>query len=308
MDEDEIYRRLSALKDRQDAKLPTSSAAANQTFFKDVDFRVAYELAIRSTRAPHVKDEHEHVPPELVLALGGLEPARAVWLLQARRMKLPAKIALGDAPSSDDGSFSIRNVVVVASNARVDESPVVIVRPCESSMGSLALRVLRKECSKRAGAADVCDYLLRVYFRSRDVKHRPRSDRDLRSASSVLKGGLEVAGKRFLFLAYTDTQLKNASAWFIRTDAPITRAEILGRGDGGGGLLGDFHGLSPGKWAARVRQCFSETREGCSGDWVLSDSGGTWDVIADIVRNEFNFTDGAGTISRGLMCDVARRL
>ena len=114
-------------------------------FFKDVDFRVAYELAIRSTRAPHVKDEHEHVPPELVLAL---EPARAVWLLQARRMKLPAKIALGDAPSSDDGSFSIRNVVVVASTARDAASPVVIVRPCESSMGSRALRVL--ETMRRA--------------------------------------------------------------------------------------------------------------------------------------------------------------
>ena len=79
-----------------------------------------------------------------------------------------------------------------------------------------------------------------------------------------------------------------------------------GRGDGGGGLLGDFHQLSSGKWAARVRQCFSETREGCSGDWVHS--GGTWDEIPDIVRNGFNFTDGAGTISRGLMCDVARRL
>ena len=98
MDEDDIYRRLDALKDRQDAKLPTSSAAANQTFFKDVDFRVAYELAIRSTRAPHVKDEHEHVPPELVRALRELEPARAERLLQARRMNLPAKIALGDKP------------------------------------------------------------------------------------------------------------------------------------------------------------------------------------------------------------------
>ena len=120
-------------------------------------------------------------------------------------------------------------------------------------MGSLALRVLQEECSKRAGAADVCDYLLRVHFRSRDAKHRPRRDGGgLRAAESVLKDGLEIAGRRFVFLAYTDTQLKSASAWFIRTDAPITRAEILGRGDGGGGLLGDFHQLSPGMWAARV--------------------------------------------------------
>ena len=185
--------------------------------------------------------------------------------------------------------MNIRNVHVVDDGS-------VIVRPCERSVGSRALRVLQEEFSERAGAADVCDYLLRVYFRSRDVKHRPRSDRDLRSASSVLKGGLEVAGKRFLFLAYTDTQLKNASAWFIRTDAPITRAEILGRGDGGGGLLCDFHLLSPGMWAARVRQNFSETVEGYSGVYE-------WQRRSDIVNDDGQcFTDGAGIISHDLMC------
>ena len=113
MDEDEIYRQLEALKDRQDAKLP-GIGAESDPLYHELDFRVQYELAIRSTRGPHVNDVHEHVrAPELVRALRELEPARAERLLQARRMNLPAKIALGDAPLSDDGTLNIRNVHVV---------------------------------------------------------------------------------------------------------------------------------------------------------------------------------------------------
>ena len=62
MDEDEVYRRLSALKDRQDAKLP-GIGAENDPLYHELDFRVQYELAIRSTRGPHVKDVHEHLQP-----------------------------------------------------------------------------------------------------------------------------------------------------------------------------------------------------------------------------------------------------
>ena len=131
MDEDEIYRQLEALKDRQDAKLP-GIGAESDPLYHELDFRVQYELAIRSTRGPHVKDVHEHVrAPELVRALRDLEPARAERLLQARRMNLPAKIALGDAPLSDDGTLNIRNVHVVDDGS-------VIVRPCERSVGSRA--------------------------------------------------------------------------------------------------------------------------------------------------------------------------
>ena len=69
MDEDEIYRQLEALKDRQDAKLP-GIGAESDPLYHELDFRVQYELAIRSTRGPHVKDVHEHVrAPELVRAL-----------------------------------------------------------------------------------------------------------------------------------------------------------------------------------------------------------------------------------------------
>mgnify|MGYP001268566564 CR=1 FL=1 len=60
MDEDEIYRQLEALKDRQDAKLP-GIGAESDPLYHELDFRVQYELAIRSTRGPHVKDVHEHV-------------------------------------------------------------------------------------------------------------------------------------------------------------------------------------------------------------------------------------------------------
>ena len=68
MDEDEIYRQLEALKDRQDAKLPGIGAESNP-LYHELDFRVQYELAIRSTRGPHVNDVHEHVrAPELVRA------------------------------------------------------------------------------------------------------------------------------------------------------------------------------------------------------------------------------------------------
>lgn len=141
--------------------------------------------------------------------------------------------------------------------------------------------------------------LLRVNFRDR-VGEARLSDAGLPHALRLLKSGVCVGGRRFIFMCYTSGQLRRTKqAWFIADDAPLSPAEVLSE-------LGDFERLHPGRWAARIGQCFSDTRVAHSCDF-------DWQRIGDVHRADPEgcsqcFTDGAGTISRALLHEIAQRL
>ncbi|TQV91673.1 RNA-dependent RNA polymerase [Cordyceps javanica] len=153
---------------------------------------------------------------------------------------------------------------------------------------------------------DRTDYFLRVTFTDEDgsdLSFNPRVSNDYiyDHYRSVMKQGIEVAGRRFSFLGFSHSSLRSHSAWFM---APFVDNR-MGRQDYATVLssLGDFSGIRiPAKCAARIGQAFSET------PYAVSLRGGSIVInyIEDVhsaVDNSRVFSDGVGTISQGALED-----
>ncbi|KAH8100639.1 RNA dependent RNA polymerase-domain-containing protein [Cristinia sonorae] len=165
------------------------------------------------------------------------------------------------------------------------------------------------------------DCFLRVNFV--DEAHLQfRFDRDVdgrsfieRRVGSILKDGLEVAGRRFNFLAYSQSALKEHAVWFVKDfyveEQLVTAASIIKR-------IGNFEKLSydpkliycPARYGARISQSFTAT------DASLSAEAEEIFILEDIKDStgQWLFTDGIGTISPELaraiwkdLCSRGRR-
>ncbi|KAI6013327.1 RNA dependent RNA polymerase-domain-containing protein [Pisolithus microcarpus] len=147
---------------------------------------------------------------------------------------------------------------------------------------------------------DYEDYFLRVSFRDED-RLRYRWTRDIDSESflkervgKVLKGGFDLAGRHFDFLAYSSSALRNHTVWFVspfrhREKGWVTAKSIRAS-------LGNFQGViySPSKYGARMAQAFTAT------DPSVRLHSSQWSEIPDIEERGIVFTDGVGTISQGV--------
>ncbi|KAH9484125.1 putative RNA-dependent RNA polymerase 2 [Psilocybe cubensis] len=146
------------------------------------------------------------------------------------------------------------------------------------------------------------DHFLRVDFRDED-RLQYRWAREVNGASflisrvgGILKQGFELAGRRFEFLAYSSSALREHAVWFMNpfyhpqrgmVDAHFIRES-----------LGNFAGTElfkqPSKYAARLAQAFTATDPSVD---ILRHE---WDEMPDIGEKPYLFTDGVGTISRAL--------
>ena len=156
---------------------------------------------------------------------------------------------------------------------------------------------------------------IRVTFEE-ETRLQLRFDREVDGAAFVKrrygtilrKTGLEICGQRYLFLAYSQSALKEHSVWFMR---PFTNKDgvwvnpafIIDS-------LGDFDNAPdskliycPGRYGARISQSFTSTDSGVSvqpeeiqqvRDIEISK------VPGDPSSGKWNFTDGVGTISPDL--------
>ncbi|KAI0775229.1 RdRP-domain-containing protein [Trametes elegans] len=115
---------------------------------------------------------------------------------------------------------------------------------------------------------------------------------------AVLKEGLEIAGRLFRFLGYSNSGLREHTTWFMSDfehpeEGLVTPDKI--RSD-----LGDFTKVSriPAKYAARIAQAFSGT------DPSVRIRRDQWDRIEDLGEEPYWHTDGQGTISPGLRDEI----
>ncbi|XP_043704234.1 probable RNA-dependent RNA polymerase 1 [Telopea speciosissima] len=114
---------------------------------------------------------------------------------------------------------------------------------------------------------------------------------------STLRNGLVIGEKRFDFLAFSSSQLRDNSAWmFAKTDDGLTAEKIRD-------WMGDFRGIrNVAKYAARLGQSFSSSTA------TLNVSKHEFEIIRDIElergRMKYVFSDGIGKIS----ADFARRV
>jgi len=126
--------------------------------------------------------------------------------------------------------------------------------------------------------------------------------------SPILRNGLTIAGRRFNFLAYSQSALKSHTVWFVKDfvdpgDNWVTAATIIAS-------LGKFDGLSydrsliycPARYAARISQAFTTTESSISvpAEEIL--------IHEDIKRDNYCFTDGVGNISTQLARRIWRAL
>lgn len=146
------------------------------------------------------------------------------------------------------------------------------------------------------------DRFLKVSFVEEDLT-QVRQTKDIRLdvilnhrwASVFKPHGINLCGRYFDFLGFSQSSLREHSAWFlspfedVHHDRYVT-AESL-RSD-----LGDFsHIRCPGRLAARIGQTFTRTSQ--SLDLEPSEVRG----IEDVIRGPYVFSDGVGTISQTMI-------
>ena len=146
------------------------------------------------------------------------------------------------------------------------------------------------------------DHFIRVDFRDED-RLQYRWDREVDGSSFVrkrvgatLKDGFVLAGRRFEFLAYSSSALREHSVWFM---SPFN---LPGRGqftaDSIRRSLGNFEGTKllklPSKYAARLAQAFTAT------DASIYIRRHEWEEVPDLGSEPYLFTDGVGTMSQQL--------
>ncbi|KAK5163368.1 uncharacterized protein LTR77_010741 [Saxophila tyrrhenica] len=144
------------------------------------------------------------------------------------------------------------------------------------------------------------DRFLRVKFNDELYKGGIRSfDSDrmkpvFNRIEKTMVNGIRVGGRHFEFLAFGNSQFREAGAWFFASTSEITAQSIRD-------WMGNFSDINVvAKYCSRVGQCFSTTRAFHFGDIQVK-------RIPDIKRNGHMFTDGVGKISPFLAQMIANQ-
>ena len=116
---------------------------------------------------------------------------------------------------------------------------------------------------------------------------------------SILRNGIVIGAKKFEFLAYSNSQLRENSVWMFASRTGLTAADIRE-------WMGDFCEIrNVAKYAARLGQSFSSSRE------TVSVSRHEFENIPDVEVERkgilYCFSDGIGKISAELAREVAAK-
>ena len=222
------------------------------------------------------------------------EPVR--WLSEqyikyttSKRVPRPAKISL------DDGLVYVHRVQITPSK----------VYFCGPEV-NLSNRVLRHY-------PEDIDNFLRVSFVDEDLDklHSTVLSPSASSANgkrqtsihdrilSTLRNGIVIGGKKFEFLAFSTSQLRENSVWMFASRTGLTAADIRE-------WMGDFHQIrNVAKYAARLGLSFGSSRETLSVSRHEVEDILDVEVISDGIP--YCFSDGIGKISAELAQEVATK-
>jgi len=97
-------------------------------------------------------------------------------------------------------------------------------------------------------------------------------------------------------LAFSSSQLRDHSCWFFASTKDLAASEIRG-------WMGDFSSIhNIAKYAARMGQCFSSTRD------IQKLPVNNLVEIPDVINNGYTFSDGIGKLSFLLAGKIANEL
>ncbi|OQS01353.1 RNA-directed RNA polymerase [Achlya hypogyna] len=147
------------------------------------------------------------------------------------------------------------------------------------------------------------DRFVRVTFvdESYGSVHQAKNDDDIAARlKAIVKDGFYLAGEHYVFLGYSNSQLRSQSCWFYRPPklhgSEPTVSTIYTS-------LGNFREIpTAGKRGARLGQAFSGTKS------AVTVPVGHTIALPDVERQQFCFSDGVGTIAPTLAASVAAAL
>ncbi|KAJ6592772.1 RNA dependent RNA polymerase-domain-containing protein [Mycena capillaripes] len=147
----------------------------------------------------------------------------------------------------------------------------------------------------RVGFADE-DGRLRITRRTAEADDVDQDRGIIARIVNVLKNGIWIAGRYYVFLAAGESQLKDHSCWMVCEEGNFTADRVRQQ-------MGDFSKEQVvAKYAARMGLCFSATRHVV--DLVKTDI----EPLEDVKHGTYTFTDGVGNCSQELATMCARAL
>lgn len=204
----------------------------------------------------------------------------------------------GETPSACLTRFRAENPPAMVKEATLSQGHIwchhVVITPSrillEGPFATQSNRVVRRY---QQHDPTLVERFVRVEFRDEDhLAYRWDGEVDgtwflQQRVGTILREGFEIAGRKFEFLAYSSSSLREHAVWFVSpfhdpVEGDVNATTIRAS-------LGDFSDLlrTPSKWAARIAQAFTAT-----------------DPSVKIRRNQWEeqdelgpHTDGVGTIS-----------
>ncbi|KAJ8102850.1 RNA dependent RNA polymerase-domain-containing protein [Lipomyces tetrasporus] len=146
------------------------------------------------------------------------------------------------------------------------------------------------------------DRFIRVQFSDENAWGKLGGGNDFDASANLydrvyraLKFGFQIGNRHYEYLASGNSQIRDHGAWFYASDGFVTVDDIRD-------WMGRFNDIKNiAKNAARLGQCFSTTR-------ALRTTKPEIEIIPDIKRNNFCFTDGIGKMSPGVAQIIASEI
>lgn len=217
------------------------------------------------------------------------------WLTeQYRKQQAHPQVSPSPRISLDDGLVYVHRV-------QVTPSKIFFLGP-EVNMSNRVLRHYAREKENFLRVSFVDEELGKLY--STELSPRSHESEKKRTKLyerilSILMDGIVIGDKKFEFLAFSSSQLRDGSVWMFASREGLTAADIRK-------WMGDFRKIrNVAKYAARLGQSFGSSTEAFN---VEEDE---TEIIPDIVTSkeatEYVFSDGIGKISSEFAREVATK-
>ncbi|XP_030447809.1 probable RNA-dependent RNA polymerase 1 [Syzygium oleosum] len=199
------------------------------------------------------------------------------------------------------GTLSLDDGLVYVRRVQVTPSKMYFCGP-EVNVSNRVLRNYPGDIDNFLRVSFVDEELDKIYstnWSPRNSANDERQSRIYKRIVSTLRDGIVIGDKRFEFLAFSTSQLRESSVWMFASREGLTAADIRE-------WMGDFRKIrNVAKYAARLGQSFSSSTE------TLSVRKDEVERIPDVEtmrgRNKYVFSDGIGKISHQFAVQVARK-
>lgn len=222
------------------------------------------------------------------------EPSR--WLTDQYRKYMTSR----SKPSSP--AISLDDGLVYVHRVQVTPSRVYFCGP-EINVSNRVLRYFRRDIDNFLRISFIDEDLDKIH--STDLSPRGSSATDITRTRiytrilSTLRNGILIGDRKFEFLAFSSSQLRESSAWMFASRDGLTAAEIRE-------WMGNFREIrNVAKYAARLGQSFSSSKETLSVH--MDEIEIIPDVKIEIGKTKYVFSDGIGKVSAEFARKVASK-